>query len=154
MKINHLASAALAAATTATAAPSLASARELDDATNALPDINSLINIAYPMWAVGEGGNRKQINACTVESCEWNPFYITKRYGGLHPDLGGHPTDNDVRYTHSMYHHHSMANPIQVHLTTALRMHLMISRLETAPRLRLYPILILKGQGMFLHPLD
>jgi len=96
MKINHLAAAALAAV--ATAAPSLASARELEEAATALPEINSLINIAFPMWEVDKKGNRNKINECTVESCEWNPFYITKRYDGLHPDFGGHPTDNDVSY--------------------------------------------------------
>ena len=50
------------------------------------------------MWEVNDRGERKKARECTVESCEWNPFYVTKRYDGLHPDLGGHPTDNDVRY--------------------------------------------------------
>ena len=63
-----------------------------------LPEINSLMNVAFPMWEVDEGGNRIEYKNCTVESCEWNPFYITKRYDGLHPNLGGHPTDNDVSY--------------------------------------------------------
>ena len=63
-----------------------------------LPDINSIINLAFPMWEVDGKGKRKKYNECTVDSCEWNPFYVTKRYDGLHPDFGGHPTDNDVRY--------------------------------------------------------
>ena len=34
----------------------------------------------------------------SIHSCEWNPFYITKRYDGLDPKFGGHPTDLDVNY--------------------------------------------------------
>ena len=63
-----------------------------------LPEINDLINIAFPMWEVDDAGNRVEKKPCTVNSCEWNPFYITKRYDGLHPDLGGHPSDLDVQY--------------------------------------------------------
>jgi hypothetical protein len=63
-----------------------------------LPEIGSLIDIAFPMWEVDDQGHRVEKKDCTVDSCEWNPFYITKRYDGLHPDLGGHPTDNDVGY--------------------------------------------------------
>mmetsp|Transcript_21210 Transcript_21210/g.24414 ORF Transcript_21210/g.24414 Transcript_21210/m.24414 type:complete len:380 (+) Transcript_21210:72-1211(+) len=63
-----------------------------------LPEINSLMNVAFPMWEVDESGNRLETKPCTVESCEWNPFYVTKRYDGLHPDYGGHPTDTDVKY--------------------------------------------------------
>ena len=66
--------------------------------TLALPEINSLINVAFPMWEVDEDGERVETKNCTVEACEWNPFYVTKRYDGLHPDFGGHPTDNDVQY--------------------------------------------------------
>ena len=65
-----------------------------------LPEINDLINIAFPMWEVDENGNRLEVKPCTVNSCEWNPYYITKRYDGLHPDLGGHPTDIDVGYAY------------------------------------------------------
>lgn len=50
------------------------------------------------MWEVDEEGRRVEKKRCTVDTCEWNPHYITKRYDGLHPDLGGHPTDLDVRY--------------------------------------------------------
>ena len=57
-----------------------------------LPEIGSLIDIAFPMWEVDDQGHRVEKKDCTVDSCEWNPFYITKRYDGLHPDLGGHPT--------------------------------------------------------------
>mmetsp|Transcript_55432 Transcript_55432/g.60050 ORF Transcript_55432/g.60050 Transcript_55432/m.60050 type:complete len:476 (+) Transcript_55432:107-1534(+) len=64
----------------------------------ALPEIGSLIDSAFPMWEVDENGKRLETKDCTVDSCEWNPFYITKRYDGLHPDFGGHPTDNDVQY--------------------------------------------------------
>eukprot|EP00584_Thalassiosira_punctigera_P010778 CAMPEP_0172545624 /NCGR_PEP_ID=MMETSP1067-20121228/15497_1 /TAXON_ID=265564 ORGANISM="Thalassiosira punctigera, Strain Tpunct2005C2" /NCGR_SAMPLE_ID=MMETSP1067 /ASSEMBLY_ACC=CAM_ASM_000444 /LENGTH=430 /DNA_ID=CAMNT_0013332403 /DNA_START=134 /DNA_END=1426 /DNA_ORIENTATION=+ len=63
-----------------------------------LPEINELMNMAFPMWEVDENGNRVETKECKVDSCEWNPYYITKRYDGLHPDLGGHPTDNDVKY--------------------------------------------------------
>jgi len=66
--------------------------------TTTLPEIGSLMDIAFPMWEVDENGNRVETKDCTVESCEWNPFYVTKRYDGLHPDFGGHPTDNDVKY--------------------------------------------------------
>jgi len=65
---------------------------------NALPEINSLMNRAFPMWEVDSDGKRLETKSCTVDSCEWNPFYVTKRYDGLHPDLGGHPTDIDVGY--------------------------------------------------------
>ena len=60
--------------------------------TDDLPEISSLIDIAFPMWEVDDQGHRVEQKDCTVDSCEWNPFYITKRYDGLHPDLGGHPT--------------------------------------------------------------
>jgi hypothetical protein len=63
-----------------------------------LPEINELMNIAYPMWEVDAEGRRVETKNCSVDDCEWNPFYVTKRYDGLHPDLGGHPTDNDVKY--------------------------------------------------------
>jgi hypothetical protein len=56
------------------------------------------MNIAFPMWEVDANGGRVEKKPCTVDDCEWNPYYVTKRYDGLHPDLGGHPTDNDVRY--------------------------------------------------------
>ena len=63
-----------------------------------LPEINDIMNKAFPMWEVDEEGRRVEKKRCTVDTCEWNPHYITKRYDGLHPDLGGHPTDLDVRY--------------------------------------------------------
>mmetsp|Transcript_18151 Transcript_18151/g.27540 ORF Transcript_18151/g.27540 Transcript_18151/m.27540 type:complete len:386 (-) Transcript_18151:104-1261(-) len=63
-----------------------------------LPEIGSVINNAFPMWEIDEGGNRVNVKECTPNSCEWNPFYVTKRYDGLHPDFGGHPTDFDVKY--------------------------------------------------------
>mmetsp|Transcript_19219 Transcript_19219/g.18460 ORF Transcript_19219/g.18460 Transcript_19219/m.18460 type:complete len:374 (-) Transcript_19219:223-1344(-) len=63
-----------------------------------LPEINILMNTAFPMWEIDVNGNRVVTKACTVDSCEWNPFYVTKRYDGLHPDFGGHPTDLDVKY--------------------------------------------------------
>lgn len=98
MKITLATTALIAASTSA----SDISARKLNDppSTNnkTLPEINSLIDIAFPMWEVDENGNRVETKSCTVDSCEWNPFYVTKRYDGLHPDLGGHPTDNDVKY--------------------------------------------------------
>lgn len=62
------------------------------------PKIGLLIDKAFPMWNVDKDGNRKKTKPCTVDSCEWNPFYVTKRYDGLHPDFGGHPTDIDVGY--------------------------------------------------------
>ena len=64
----------------------------------ALPEIGSLMDVAFPMWEVDDSGNRVETKPCTVGSCEWNPFYVTKRYDGLHPDFGGHPTDIDVNY--------------------------------------------------------
>lgn len=63
-----------------------------------LPEVGSLIDRAFPMWEIDTDGNRVETKECTVDSCEWNPYYITKRYDGLHPDLGGHPTDLDVKY--------------------------------------------------------
>ena len=63
-----------------------------------VPEIGRLMNKAFPMWKVDDKGNRKKTKPCTVDSCEWNPFYVTKRYDGLHPDFGGHPTDIDVGY--------------------------------------------------------
>jgi len=63
-----------------------------------LPEIGILMNRAFPMWKVDAKGNRIKTKTCTVDSCEWNPFYVTKRYDGLHPDYGGHPTDIDVGY--------------------------------------------------------
>ena len=63
-----------------------------------VPEIGGLMNTAFPMWEVDAGGNRVTTKPCTVDSCEWNPHYVTKRYAGRHPDLGGHPTDLDVQY--------------------------------------------------------
>ena len=63
-----------------------------------IPEIGSLINIAFPMWEVDGNGTRVVDSPCTVNSCEWNPYYLTKRYDGLHPRFGGHPTDLDVKY--------------------------------------------------------
>mmetsp|Transcript_36634 Transcript_36634/g.74734 ORF Transcript_36634/g.74734 Transcript_36634/m.74734 type:complete len:351 (-) Transcript_36634:84-1136(-) len=63
-----------------------------------VPEIGSLMDRAFPMWEVDGDGRRVEYKECTVESCEWNPYYLTKRYDGLHPNLGGHPTDIDVRY--------------------------------------------------------
>jgi len=63
-----------------------------------LPEIGSLMDKAFPMWEVDDKGNRNETKPCSVKSCEWNPFYVTKRYDGLHPDYGGHPTDFDVKY--------------------------------------------------------
>lgn len=63
-----------------------------------IPEIGSLIDKAFPMWEVHTNGDRVETKTCTVESCEWNPHYVTKRYDGFHPDFGGHPTDLDVKY--------------------------------------------------------
>jgi len=65
-----------------------------------LPEIGSLINTAFPMWDVDSEGARidNPPMPCTIETCKWNPFYVTKRYDGLHPKYGGHPTDIDVKY--------------------------------------------------------
>jgi len=63
-----------------------------------LPEIFGLIDAAFPMWEVNEKGGRVEKKGCKVKSCEWNPYYITKRYDGDHPDKGGHPTDLDVKY--------------------------------------------------------
>jgi len=50
------------------------------------------------MWEADSDGKRLETKLCSADSCEWNPFYVTKRYDGLHPDYGGHPTDIDVGY--------------------------------------------------------
>lgn len=66
-----------------------------------LPEISGLIDIAFPMWEVDEEGRRVGEEHCHVEhphQCLWNPYYLTKRYDGEHPDKGGHPTDLDVKY--------------------------------------------------------
>lgn len=63
-----------------------------------LPEINDVIKLAFPMWEVDDKGKRKKVRKCTVDDCEWNPFHITHRYDGLHPDYGGHPTENDTLY--------------------------------------------------------
>jgi len=65
-----------------------------------VPEVNDLMNIAFPMWEVDEDGVRigPDTPDCTPTTCEWNPYYLTKRYDGLHPDMGGHPTDLDVGY--------------------------------------------------------
>ena len=103
-----------------------------------LPDINDLINIAFPMWEVDENGNRLEVKPCTVNSCEWNPYYITKRYDGLHPDLGGHPTDIDVGYAYFAGSPFA-GQPYPGTRTTVLKTRRMTSRPETAPRLRPSP---------------
>ena len=65
---------------------------------SSLPEIGSLMDKAFPMWEVDSDGKRLETKPCSADSCEWNPFYVTKRYDGLHPDYGGHPTDIDVGY--------------------------------------------------------
>jgi hypothetical protein len=66
--------------------------------TRQLPEIFGLIDEVFNFWKVDEAGARVEVKPCTPDSCEWNPYYLTKRYDGLHPDLGGHPTDIDVKY--------------------------------------------------------
>jgi len=63
-----------------------------------LPEIFGLIAQVFNFWDVDDDGNRLETKPCTVSSCEWNPYYLTKRYDGDHPDFGGHPTDLDVQY--------------------------------------------------------
>lgn len=63
-----------------------------------IPEIKELMDLAFPKWIADNDGNRIEHKACTVDSCEWNPFYTTARWDGLHPDFGGGPTDNDVQY--------------------------------------------------------
>uniref|UniRef100_A0A7S4UGS6 Uncharacterized protein n=1 Tax=Ditylum brightwellii TaxID=49249 RepID=A0A7S4UGS6_9STRA len=63
-----------------------------------LPGDGELMELAFPYWEVDDNGERVERKPCSVDSCEWNPFYLTKRYDGLHPDFGGHPTDIDVGY--------------------------------------------------------
>jgi len=63
-----------------------------------IPEIGTLMDAAFPMWEVDSKGNRVEHKECIPSSCEWNPYYLTKRYDGLHPDCGGHPTDIDVGY--------------------------------------------------------
>ena len=72
--------------------------KKFKQSKNALPEINSLMDRAFPKWEVDSDGNRLETKSCTVDLCEWNPYFVTKRYNGLHPDLGGHPTDIDVGY--------------------------------------------------------
>jgi len=63
-----------------------------------LPEIGGLMAEVFNFWEVDNEGKRVETKPCTVQSCEWNPYYLTKRYDGAHPDYAGHPTDLDVRY--------------------------------------------------------
>ncbi|OEU13585.1 hypothetical protein FRACYDRAFT_241924 [Fragilariopsis cylindrus CCMP1102] len=58
----------------------------------ALPDISDVMELAFPTWNVDE--NNVRIDG----GGKWNPYYLTKRWNGLDPDLGGYPTPIDTRY--------------------------------------------------------
>jgi len=57
-----------------------------------LPDLRTLLELAFPVWNVNEAGERVEGGG------PWNPLYYTKKYDGLDPQLGGYPTDIDVGY--------------------------------------------------------
>lgn len=70
------------------AASSLAAAQDCPE----LPGIQALIDLAFPPWNVDENGARIEGGG------KWTPIYLTKRWDGLDPSMGGHPTDTDTRY--------------------------------------------------------
>ena len=51
-----------------------------------LTGIGSLTNMNFPMWEVDDSGNRLETKPWTIDFCEWNTFFVTKSYDGLHPD--------------------------------------------------------------------
>ena len=65
--------------------------------SNDMPEIGKLIDKAFPMWEIDKEGKRVTPKSCTLDSYEWNLFYVTKRYDGRHPDFGGYPPDLDVK---------------------------------------------------------
>ncbi|CAK0823472.1 unnamed protein product [Prorocentrum cordatum] len=81
-----------------TAFVAMANAVMASDLPDVLPELNSFMDIAWPKWEVDDDCNRLETKPCSADSCEWNPCYVTAMYDGLHPDYGGHPTENDVKY--------------------------------------------------------
>jgi len=71
------------------------STQETQDAQNCtivLPEMAEVMEIAFPTWNVDENNNRIEGGG------KWNPYYLTKRWNGLDPALGGYPTPIDTRY--------------------------------------------------------
>jgi len=57
-----------------------------------LPEISDVMELAFPTWNVDKKNNRIEGGG------KWNPHYLTKRWNGLDPTLGGYPTPIDTRY--------------------------------------------------------
>jgi hypothetical protein len=57
-----------------------------------LPDIQTLIDTAFPPWDIDANENR------IAGTGKWNPIYLTKRWNGLDASKGGYPTEVDTRY--------------------------------------------------------
>jgi len=57
-----------------------------------LPEISDVMELAFPTWNVDKKNNRIEGGG------KWNPYYLTKRWNGLDPTLGGYPTPIDTRY--------------------------------------------------------
>ena len=60
--------------------------------TIVLPEITEVMELAFPTWNVDKKGKRVEGGG------KWNPNYLTKRWNGLDPALGGYPTPIDTRY--------------------------------------------------------
>jgi hypothetical protein len=58
-----------------------------------LPDIQTLIDTAFPPWDIDANENR-----IAGSGGKWNPIYLTKRWNGLDSSKGGYPTEVDTRY--------------------------------------------------------
>uniref|UniRef100_A0A7S4EMS4 Uncharacterized protein n=1 Tax=Pseudo-nitzschia australis TaxID=44445 RepID=A0A7S4EMS4_9STRA len=57
-----------------------------------IPEMTEVMEIAFPTWNVDANNNRIEGGG------KWNPYYLTKRWNGLDPKLGGYPTPIDTRY--------------------------------------------------------
>mmetsp|Transcript_56110 Transcript_56110/g.63498 ORF Transcript_56110/g.63498 Transcript_56110/m.63498 type:complete len:425 (-) Transcript_56110:82-1356(-) len=78
----------------------LRSARS-QEVTDELPEISSLIELAFPTWCIDENENRlTELETCSDGSPNgiWTPIYLGKRNSSADPALGGYPTPLDTVY--------------------------------------------------------
>jgi len=70
----------------------IAPAASAQNCSVVLPEMADVMEIAFPTWKVNKNNKR------VAGGGKWNPYYLTKRWNGLDPDLGGYPTPLDTRY--------------------------------------------------------
>eukprot|EP00957_Ditylum_brightwellii_P195936 14928554-Ditylum_brightwellii.AAC.1 len=56
----------------------LVSVRETASTVLTLPSDEDLVGTAFPFGGMDGNGKCKERKPCTVDNCEWNPYYLTK----------------------------------------------------------------------------